>query len=607
MHIRWERRSLGAGALRIVELDGDPGRSRLIPRTVSRTPLFPPISNQRNTTKIIGAVSQAAAVATMDNCTYAMETGPLQINYLEFHYCIMGGHPWISFAILCTWLLLLFYLVGHTADTYFSPTLSMICTQLAIPFDVAGVTLLAFGNGATGLETTLLNGVHLVGAPDVFSSLATSTSGAMDTGLNALLGGVMFVTTVVVGAVLQSSPTSTVKITPRPFCRDVLALLVTLAILFVDLPSSASPRTSAGLLLSCYALYVVLVIVPSWFKAAPSTTPSDPYAHGVLFAFWHAPELFPSKTKYGFVTLPTFDADAGLSSSSSTAPPLLHVDESYFPAPPSPALSAPLLTSPTADDAKDAASPPHRRRPRTSTMLHYVLLDSIRDATIPMVLVSAWSRRHATLSLLVTPLFVGWIVAGDAFSLDAACVCLVASLPLASAVYWTTYQTTAPTSAWICALFYTLGFVSCVCWIYGLASELVAVLSTLGILTTLPASVLGLTVLSWGNSLGDLSTNVAIAKGGCAEMALAGCFGGPVFNLLVGLGVPFLFVHATTGHLPWDVHGLVSLAALGLSLSLTLAVVLVYRFSCPRWYGRVLFAIYAVYTLVHVLIVCRGG
>ncbi len=46
--------------------------------------------------------------------------------------------------------------------------------------------------------------------------------------------------------------------------------------------------------------------------------------------------------------------------------------------------------------------------------------------------------------------------------------------------------------------------------------------------------VLGLTVLAWGNSIGDFSTNMAMARKGLANMALTACYAGPVFNLLVG-------------------------------------------------------------------------
>merc|ERR1712167_20593 len=47
-------------------------------------------------------------------------------------------------------------------------------------------------------------------------------------------------------------------------------------------------------------------------------------------------------------------------------------------------------------------------------------------------------------------------------------------------------------------------------------------------------------LLAWGNSVGDYFMNVAMARKGLANMALTACFTGPVFNLLVTLGVGFL-------------------------------------------------------------------
>jgi len=46
-------------------------------------------------------------------------------------------------------------------------------------------------------------------------------------------------------------------------------------------------------------------------------------------------------------------------------------------------------------------------------------------------------------------------------------------------------------------------------------------------------------VLAWGNCLGDMSANVAMTKRGFGEMAITGCFAGPIFNILVGLGGSF--------------------------------------------------------------------
>lgn len=72
------------------------------------------------------------------------------------------------------------------------------------------------------------------------------------------------------------------------------------------------------------------------------------------------------------------------------------------------------------------------------------------------------------------------------------------------------------------------------------AGELVALLEYLGILSGISHEVLGMTVLAWGNSVGDLSTNSAMAKRGLSNMAMTACFAGPIINILVSLGLGFM-------------------------------------------------------------------
>lgn len=67
-----------------------------------------------------------------------------------------------------------------------------------------------------------------------------------------------------------------------------------------------------------------------------------------------------------------------------------------------------------------------------------------------------------------------------------------------------------------------------------------ALLEYFGTLSGVPHEVLGLTVLAWGNSIGDLSTNSAMAKRGLSNMAMTACFAGPIINLLMALSLGFM-------------------------------------------------------------------
>jgi Ca2+/Na+ antiporter len=57
------------------------------------------------------------------------------------------------------------------------------------------------------------------------------------------------------------------------------------------------------------------------------------------------------------------------------------------------------------------------------------------------------------------------------------------------------------------------------------------------LITGIPLSLFALTIIAWGNCLGDMSADVAMTKKGFGEMAIAGTMAGPIFNILMGQGL----------------------------------------------------------------------
>lgn len=140
-----------------------------------------------------------------------------------------------------------------------------------------------------------------------------------------------------------------------------------------------------------------------------------------------------------------------------------------------------------------------------------------------------------------------------------------------------------------------------------LAGELIACLSSMGEILHLPPAFLGLTVLAWGNSVGDLFTNTAVARQGLGEMAIAGCYGGPVFNILIGLGVSLVYASAQSYpepfHFKLDTSSILSLSFLLFSLLSTVLIVSWRGYKIDKLFGVYLVTLYIVYTLCQATLV----
>ena len=67
-------------------------------------------------------------------------------------------------------------------------------------------------------------------------------------------------------------------------------------------------------------------------------------------------------------------------------------------------------------------------------------------------------------------------------------------------------------------------------------------------LTQVSDAILGLTVLAWGNSIGDLVADVTVARNGYPRMGVGAAIGGPAMNMLIGIGVACTVKCGKLGH-----------------------------------------------------------
>lgn len=425
--------------------------------------------------------SKCAYLKTIDPCA-----NQGFIDYLSFLYCNFDGFPVLGLFLLFLWLLLLFYLLGHTASEYFCSSLESLSKLLNLSPTVAGVTLLSLGNGA----------------PDLFASLVSfmgESKGTYDVGLNTVVGGSSFVTCVVVGIISISLHRRRVRVEKSAFIRDICFFCAAIGSLALILVYGRINFWGALGFCSMYAVYVAFVYL-SW--------------------------------KFGREGA-EFDLES-VHKRSSLSEPILQRDDLEQ-----------IEDGVVNGEHHNVEDDDDHRRYYWKLVVRVITLplNLPRRLTIPVVSETRWSKPIAVASVTFAPVLLSflWNWKRKPTSFEAGIVYLIGCLVgivLGFAAGVTTKKSNPPKKwllPWLAG-----GFVMSMTWSYISAQELVALLTSLGYIFGVSPSILGLTVLAWGNSIGDLITNVTMAlhdgnEG--AQVAVSGCYAGPIFNTLFALGV----------------------------------------------------------------------
>lgn len=433
------------------------------------------------------------------------------INYLYLFYCFFGKYPVLGYTLLILWLVLLFYLLGDTAANYFCSNLEGLSRLLKLPPTIAGVTLLSLGNGA----------------PDAFSSMVSFMgTGTHVIGLNSILGGAFFVTCVVVGIISFCIGPCNVSIDKWSFIRDTCFLLFVLLLLLVIIIIGKINVWGSMAFNSLYLVYVFLVsirhLVRNKDEEKVSFDSCTPLPGDRMFLSFQT-------TEHGVLQAPLLDGS--------------EIHETFL-------IAKEGLWSNEHEttESRSKFNPFASRYCGKILCLLELPLYLPRRLTIPDVNKERWSKPIAVTSVTVAPIILTalWDSKWKETSSEERLVIYlfggIIGMSLGVAAFVKTKKDRPPPKflfPWLAG-----GFLMSVIWTYIIAQELVSLLVSVGHVFNVSPSVLGLTVLAWGNSLGDLIANVAVALNGGpggAQVAISGCYGGPIFNTLVGLGLSLVF------------------------------------------------------------------
>ncbi|KAI9674485.1 MAG: hypothetical protein M1817_001823 [Caeruleum heppii] len=204
-----------------------------------------------------------------------------------------------------------------------------------------------------------------------------------------------------------------------------------------------------------------------------------------------------------------------------------------------------------AEDHRQHPHSHHHHQPSTSSHItHITHIDPthLTSTSPPCVPSKEWNRPLVLVHCLTSPLFITLIFLLNLLSppLTASSILkplLLYSLPLSLLIFLLVLFTTTPhhPPPWRLSLCF-LGFLVSICWISTIANEVVGVLKAIGVILGISDAILGLTIFAVGNSLGDLVADITVARLGFPVMALSACFGGPMLNILLGVGLSGLYM-----------------------------------------------------------------
>ncbi|XP_034174115.1 mitochondrial sodium/calcium exchanger protein isoform X2 [Osmia lignaria lignaria] len=436
----------------------------------------------------------------------------------------------LGLIFLILWLLYLFLMLGSTADDFFCPSLAVIASIMQLSDSIAGVTILAFGNGA----------------PDIFTSLVSASEEGIIM-FTELIGAGVFVTTMIAGSIAVVKP---FRVPLKLLMRDACFYMMSICWISYVVNDEIVYIWEAVSLILCYGLFIATVILMQMHETREEKLKtripnvSDPNILRTYLAnkdIASIPRISTRKRAFGLRTKLDVAVATELQSEQIRGNLSLPEEPEEIEDPNRPkGLFKEFLydINPISKDDWTSANWVFKiiLIIRSPVMLLLQLFIPLVNTTATM---RGWSKLLNCFQLCMTPTFALFLL--NVWHTHFGPVSIIpiflgTGTVIGVIVFLTTDKDRIPKYHNVFAF---LGFLTAMMMVYLIAGEVVAVLQCVGYAFSISDAMLGITLLAWGNSVGDMISNLAIAKRGFPRMGYAACFGGPMFNTLLGLGLTY--------------------------------------------------------------------
>lgn len=418
-------------------------------------------------------------------------------NFFKIYLCDIDENLYFTIPLIILILVILFKFICTAVEEYVAPAIVYLSEYLNLTESLAGVTLLAFANGAGDVLTAIV---------------ASDSKEGISYNVGALYGAGLFVLTLVVALTIKNSPKKII-VSKSLIFRDIgFYLLATVITVIFAITGKLTWWTSVMMLL-LYLCLVIFVVIQDCLEKSKIHTKEE--IETEIHEIEDNLSVNEDVEKNNLLkNLLNKKKDGNLDILRAAITKVYH------------------------DILK------HKKEARKSEegcIIKFIDIidfpfDWLRKLTIPPCEEDHYNHLYTILwpFLGITFILYNFITTPWPIYLYALPVSCVISF-----LFWKF----KPEEKKIPKYFIIIDLIAILCgvlWTKIACGLLVDLLSFVGVLTNLSSTYLGLTVIAVGNALPDGLTTIAIAKKGQAVMGLTGGIVGQLFGLLVGFGVSML-------------------------------------------------------------------